>query len=641
MPAPDVTIEWEDESDIPQYIESAEISNNQYPIYMTVFSADKGPEEWKFELNKDDVSAYYGKTPSFSRHGQPLIQAYNSVAAGAKITAKRVVAEDATLANLGVVADVVTTQVPGTDPATGLPLYEDNVTNNVTTTPQYNSSGQPIYHKVNKIDISFRLVSVVLSGNNIKSFANTFYSAYKHTGSRGANVDSYALFLITDNGRGFSNKRFRIYRDTSRSAPVKYVRYILEVSETGYDKPLETLGFTMNPDVIEYNHNSSLSDVILRQSKQLRCVFFDDEFRAFTENVSYLAGLSDNEYAYADCLFGTDFYGNQYTYTAGEASITCSQTPVNLASIYGLQLVNGSNGSWTTNAINSATYSNQVEDAFNGSFDDCIYDLDNVRIDAIFDANYPEPVKRAIEELVNFREDCVYFRDLGLDIRNIDDIKLVYSMQAISRSRFCASYMSSYHIYDPFSRKEVEVTMMYHLARLFVNHFLNGRNRPFCGMKYNMIIPTDDMIDGTLNFAPKRTPSVDQKAELDTLRVNYCTFYEGNVLTVASEYTSQTAYTQLSYINNVLAVQEVIKAIRIACPRYRYSFIDADSDDFAKYKEQIENEVISNYMNRFKLCTIEYTTNSNTTLNKIIYATIKVKFRDFVQTEYFKIRALT
>lgn len=640
MPAPDVHISWEDLSDIPQSIVGAEITNSAYPVYMSAFSADKGPEEWKFELDFEDMKKYYGEIPSFARHGQPLLQAYNAADAGARITAKRVVAEDATLANLGVVADVVTTQVPGTDPTTGLKLYEDNVTNNTTTTPQYDSAGNPVYHMVNKIDISFRLVSVVLSGNNIKSFANTFYSAYKHTGTRGSNVDSYALFLILDNGRGLSNKRFRIYRDTSRSAPVRYVRYILEISETGYDKPLETLGFTMNPDIIELDHNSSLSDVVLRKSKQVRAVFFDDEFQAFTQNVSYLAGLSDNEYAYADCLFGTNLYGNEYTYTDGEASITCSQSPVNLASVYGLQLVNGSNGSWDENAFKSATYANQVADAFNGSFDDCIYDLDNVRVDAIFDANYPELVKRSIEELVCFREDCVYLRDLGLDIRSLEDIQLAYSIQSIRRSKFTAVYLSSYDIYDPYSRKQISITMLYHLARLFVNHFLDGRNRPFCGIKYGITIPVNDMIDGTLNFAPKRTPAVDQKAELDTLRVNYATYYEGTILTVASEYTSQTQFTQLSFLNNVLSVQEVIKAIRVACPRHRYSFIDSDSDDFAKYKEKIEQEVISKYMDRFKMCTIEYTTDEIYTLNKIIYATIKVKFRDFVQTEYFKIQAL-
>ena len=264
----------------------------------------------------------------------------------------------------------------------------------------------------------------------------------------------------------------------------------------------------------------------------------------------------------------------------------------------------------------------------------------NNRIDAIFDANYPELVKREIENLVNFREDCVYFRDMGLDIHGLDDIKIAHELQDISRSRFCATYISSYDKYDYFSRKQVSMTMTYDLVALFTTHFINGRSRPFCGQKYGVVIPTEDMIPGSLNFHPKHTPAVDQKAELDTLRVNYATFYEGNVLTVACEYTSQTDYTQLSFINNVLSVQEVIKAIRVVCPKIRYSFIDEDSEDFTKYKQDIQTYVIDKYANRFKTCEIEYTTNDIYTLNKIIYAVIKVRFRDFVQTEYFKITAL-
>ena len=148
------------------------------------------------------------------------------------------------------------------------------------------------------------------------------------------------------------------------------------------------------------------------------------------------------------------------------------------------------------------------------------------------------------------------------------------------------------------------------------------------------------MIPGSLNYAPKRTPTEDQKEELDTLRVNYATFYEGSILTVACEYTSQTQYTQLSFINNVLSVQEVIKAIRVVCPKIRYSFIDQGSEELKRYKEDINNLIIAKYADRFKSFSIEFQQDELSTLNKVIYAVIYVKFRDFVQTEYFTITAL-
>lgn len=638
MPSADVKIFWDDQSQIPQAYPEASTAVD-YPVLMTVFSADKGPEEWKERLDYDTFKKLYGETPSFYKHGQVLIQAHDAAAAGARMTCKRIVDPDSQLANLGVVAEVTTETVQDIDETTGLKLWTDPVTDSPTTTPQYDQYGNlnpslAITHQ--NVKIAWKLVSVVQAGNNLSTFANTFYAANKHTNTIG-NPDHYALFLITDNGRGASNKRFRIYRDTSRSAPVKYVRYFLEIQENGV--VLETLPFTMNPDIVEKSHNLSLSDVVLRRSNQVRAVVFEDEFKAFTENVSNLAGYTENVFAYADCLFATDFYGNNFTKTPNGGTIT--SYPVNLSTVYGLQLMNGSDGpSFGDRPIASPKYAAEVVNAYDGSFDDCIYDLDNNRIDAVFDADYPEVVKRAIEQLVNFREDCMFFEDMGRDIRSIEDIELIFNTQSIARSRFVALYINSYDVYDPYTCKQINVTMMYNLARLFVNHFINGRSRPFCGQKYKMVIPTDSMIPGTLNFAPKRTPSHDQKAQLDTLRVNYCCMFEGTILAVASEYTSQEQYTQLSFINNVLSVQEVIKAIRIVCPKIRYSFIDEDSDDFARYKEDINNLIIAKYADRFKSCEIEYVTDEIYTLNKIIYAIIKVRFRDFVQTEYFRITAL-
>lgn len=635
MPAADVRITWDDQSFIPTERTTAS-DLIDYPIVMTVFSADKGPEEWKQQLNINDMMAYYGETPSFYKHGQVLIQAYDGADAGARMTCKRIVAGDATLANIGVIANVNTTTYHVVDPGSSLPLYVD--TAGIETTAGPAPGLTPVM--ANQVNIDFSLVSIILSGNNINTFANTFYSANRHTGVVGTGTDQYALFLIADNGRGFSNKRFRIYRDTSRSAPVRYVRYFLEISENGV--VLETLPFTMNPDIVEKNRNLSLSDVVLRRSKQVRAVIFEDEFQAFTENVSYLASLNNNEYAYADCLFGIDLYNNSYSVATAtrRPKIIVSTSPVNLSTVYGIQLINGSNGSWGDRPITASTYAIQMLDAYNGTPDDSIYDVDNNRIDAIFDANLPNVVKRQIERLVNFREDCMFFRDLGTDIRSIPDIEAELTLNPVSNSRFCATYINSYDIYDPWTFKQIKVTVMYNLLRIFTGHFINGRNRPFCGQRYNCVIPTDDMIPGSLNFYPKRTPAEDQKTTLDTLRVNYCAMYDGNILAVASEYTSQTIYTQLSFINNVLSVQEVIKAIRVVCPKIRYAFIDEGSSDFQRYKEDIDNMVISKYANRFKTCEIEYVSDEIYTLNKIVYAVIKVRFRDFVQTEYFKITAL-
>ena len=105
MAIPTVNIIWDDQSAINKIDNIAE-DNVDRPIIMVASTADKGPEEWKHKVFGDDFYKYYGETPSFARHGQPLIQAANAIDAGAYVTFKRVVASDATLANIGIVANV-------------------------------------------------------------------------------------------------------------------------------------------------------------------------------------------------------------------------------------------------------------------------------------------------------------------------------------------------------------------------------------------------------------------------------------------------------------------------------------------------------------------------------------------------------
>ena len=550
----DVIINWDDQSQINQPTVPTEDTVDR-PIIMVACSADKGPEEWKKKLYGQDFFDYYG-TPSFTKHGQALIQAANVINAGGYVTMKRIVATDSTLANIGVYAQVTNTKKQKTD-SNGTPLYTDADTGKETTEPSGNT---PIME--NHVQIDYKLAAVSLNGNDINTFANTFLADKQHTNEIGED-DQYPLFIICDNGRGVSNKRFRIYQDTTTSKPLNYVTYFIDVIENG--ETLETISFTMNPDIILKDRNMSIQNSIRINSKQIRCVFFGDEFDAFAKNVSYLIGDSAGKFKYADVLFGTDLLGNAYP------NITIG-TDVNLSTVYGIQLLNGSNGNFGDRPINSDEYATELKKAFDGSFSDEIYDLDNNRIDAIYDANYPATVKRAIEELVNFREDCVFFRDLGIGARSVEEIRL--RDMDNTHSRFCATYCNSYDIYDPYTKKQITVTVMYHLAQLFVRHFINGRIRPFCGQKYDVVIPNEDVIPGTLNFYPKHTPQLDQKVEMDDLRINYLSYYEGDILTMNSEYTSQEEYTQLSWINNVLGVQELIKAIRALCPKIRYTFLD-------------------------------------------------------------------
>ena len=221
-------------------------------------------------------------------------------------------------------------------------------------------------------------------------------------------------------------------------------------------------------------------------------------------------------------------------------------------------------------------------------------------------------VKEAIAEFVNFREDCVFFRDLGLGLNTFAAIRDAYEKNTI-RSRFISDYCTSYMIKDPVTKKNIEVTMMYDFAECLVNHFDSGAHNPLAGTINRFIL--NEAIKGTINFTPIITPSVNQKQAIDDIRVNYAIFQEDDCV-VQTLYTSQDLNSQLSYVNNVLAIQEVVRAVRIACPRNRYSLVTGS--DMTSYAKAVNN-VLAGFSGNFDVLEFNYTQDPLKASQKIFY----------------------
>ena len=196
--------------------------------------------------------------------------------------------------------------------------------------------------------------------------------------------------------------------------------------------------------------------------------------------------------------------------------------------------------------------------------------------------------------------------------------------------------MTSYQVIDPSTRKRIDVTMMYDFVVPLVSHFLTGAEVPLAGETNNFILAS--AINGTLNYTPVNTLSVNQKDLLDDARINYATYYEyGGALVVESLYTSQDATTQLSYINNVLAIQEVMRALRSSCPKNRFKF--QTGNDFSDYEDAC-TEVLSAYKSWFSKLEFVYTQDDLKATQKIFYASINFSFNNWVQSEIFDLYAL-
>lgn len=611
---PGTFFEWDDQSEI---INLDIVQVRTMPLFAQVFTSDKGEEGWTKLSGQDWFDMYaVNNTVDFSRHGQPLLQTAMAVNAGAEILSKRVVADDAALANIAVIAQVV----PGstsTSPAT------------ISYTLKSASGCKT------QAEIISAISAAVKADNDAEEAA-------AEEAGRDPNL-FYPLWIFFDNGRGESKKRIRISPNYNLSKNyTNFFMYDLDVLESNSE--FDTLHFCLNPDMINNGENISLQYVVHTQSTQIDAYQYSEDIRSFMDAVIAKLPEGTENPEGLDLIFAHDKKGRSIS------TVVVSDTDVDLSINSGTLLMNGSNGSFGDTPITAENYGLMLAKAFagyvpqgqrsfkiltakDGCYDPIIYNVDRYYIDAVMDANYPDVVKRAIEQLVTYREDCFYFRDMGTDKNTIDLI--LSANDDMMKTKFAGTYCTYYDVINPYSRKQITVTMMYSMAQLVVQQFNNGRNLPMAGIKYGFTIT--DAIEGTVGFTPTICPGLNQKEDLLDARINYATYID-NALVIESLYTSQEKYSQLSFMNNVIATQEVIKEIRRRCPALRYSFIDGD--DLEKYRADVE-EVIAPFVSNFKSLTLEYKQDPYYTRNKIFYAVLAVRYRDFVQTEYFKITALS
>lgn len=608
---PGFIVEFDDQSDIPT-LPIEEVRHK--PLFGTIFTSDKGTEDW-FKVTGEDFFKMYGKSISFKRHGQALLQSAVAINAGAELLCKRLVADDAALANIGIVATVTDTEVQATDDE-GNPLYEDadgNQTVEVTDTPVMTTS------KTVKFSLK--------TATGVKTTKEAF-DAIQADCAEG----DYLLFVIADNGRGVSNKRIKMVPHYRLSKSQLYTAYRLSIMEN--NEELESMTFTVNPNIVlaprnGESENISLQSMIRSHSQQLTCIESVDNIEAYFQVIADSIGVSLSTAMTYDPLFLCTNKGESLK------GITLDTDGIDLQYTYGQTLQSGDNGSFGNFPIqNEEEWIKQAKAALDGTYDKVIFNLDQYMITAWVDANYPWEVKRAVETLATFREDFMYFRDQGLDVTSIDHVDMNWWDEA--HNMFCATYPQSYEVLDPYTRRPIKVTIGYSLAKLLVQHCDNGCILPTAGIKHGMII--DDCIYGTLSLAPTICPDPDgnQKEQLDDLRANYASYID-NQLVIEALYTSQERYSQWSFVSNVMGIQEVVKALRRRCPAIRYSFIDGE--DLEMYKAEV-NEVLDKYRSNFKVLELEYKEDATYSLNKIFYAVLKVVYRDFVQTEWFKVTAL-
>ena len=590
--------------------------DDSLPLFLCAFSADKGSEEIT-DLTYSEFKKMYGDTANFFKYGQPLLQAHQILAAGGRVLGKRIVAEDATLANLIITAEVTSQEVNKTN-ADGQQLYIGS--DGQETTEVTETLATTVYATVKYDSVTY----------NVKTMAEL---EAKAASLKTESV--FPLFIISDNGRGVSVKKVRITPDYDTSKKLTYMLY--KIAEIEGVSAVETQRFSMYPDAVNTINGVRRNMVLDKHTmSQLNAEMYTEGCSAFVEKLAEITGYSVDDLYTFDVLFGKTVKQKEL------GLIKIDETGLDITSDYGMELKSGSNGKFGdapfAGTVASQEWADQAIAFFDGTFSDEIFDLDQHKIDFCVDANYPDDVKAAIVKLADFREDFFYFRDLGLNITSITDVYDKVTDLNWTLTPFAGDYMSTYDIIDPFSHKQINVTMTYGLAPLLVNHYTTNVAAPIAGEFNNFVI--SDYVPGTLNIIPRVTPTVDQKEILDDLKVNFVNLTSDKLLAVQSTYTSQDHNGPLSYSSNVIVTQMVIKSIRRYCPKIRFMLMDANATDFGKYKTLIEDNVISRFAQHFKSIELIYTRDDEQIASKIFNASLYCYYRDFPQGEVFDVFAI-
>jgi hypothetical protein len=578
--------------------------------YLILTSSEKGPEELTTESG-DTWLDLYGRNPSFEKHGQPLIQAHNIINAGGVCVTKRLVADDAALSNVAVVA-TVTKETRNKNDADGNPLYIDSVTGNETT--EANGNVRATYDVAL---ISHGLMALEGAKNIDDVVDNAEDATIAESGI-------YPIYVITDNGRGDTGKKVSFEPQYSLSKNRSYMYYtIKEIEGTTIN---ETATFTLDPSIVVNSKAYALDKNTLTQVK---CKTIEKNLYAFVDALAEITGYGTDYLMTQDFLFGKTVKGNQLS------GIEFDETSVDISAEYGIELKYGDNGSFGDHPFGTDEYTRVAVRYLSGEVSDEIYDYTVCAPDLIFDANYPDAIKVKLAEFADQREDIFFFRDLGLDITSYEMLYDRYFASNVSASKWNGTYSTSYDVYDPVTAKPIQVTMLYSMAPLMVDFFANGRYRPLCGASNGMAIT--DYIPGTVRYTPRITPKVNQKSLMEDMRINYAAKISASSdnLIIETCYTSQEAFTQASYINNILSIQQVVKAVRDYSPSVRYQFYT--SNDFSDYAKVIDENVLQKYATQFNSLNLVYTQDDTLGAQKIFKASIEVACGTFIQTEIYDV----
>ena len=689
---------WHDNSGFNVGTEVVDTTNR--PLFMVVNSFDKGPEKL-MEVDATTFNALYG-TMSYDRHGQGSIQAQKIIDAGGRLLIKRVCAADSDLANSVFVATINEGKLSWEIKSIG-PTEDDPDAATPKTFAETKKAAMDFY-KAGKTyplfvitDIgrgkSIKAVRIIPDYDTSRGLEKMIYKFNIYEGTtlmESANISFDPTYQF--NGEYYGLDKNRMTQVTAEVIPEIYEHYLEDITALVFPD--------VEPGTIEYEdaiNTVSGFDLINACTYKVGKIYKNNEPTGKDSDVVLQMKMKEDGKTLdgdsLDVAYGNRFkyigsygsYGENPAKFGNEHKVTDFYDDGTFAEPYFIKAPKESTDPiFAKGGSEEGKYDEymayrlltiDIADVYfgydtDGKFIDEVWDVDTHKLFAVMDANYHKWVKDAMANFVEFRKDCIFFRDSGIGFYSVHDAQEIYtkytlgagadsyikdfgsyinsgkypieilkdSIMAINnlRSRFIADYGTTFEVVDPATKKNIEVTMLYDMAAKLTELYINqGPFAPLAGT-YNGF-ELDTAIDGTINFTPIITPTTNQKQAIDDIRLNYAIFEQEDQCVIQSNYTSQDMNSQLSFINNVLAIQEVARVVRTVCPRNRFRLITGS--DMSEYANAV-SRVLQGYSAYFETLEFQYTEDPLRSIQKIFYASINFSFNNWAQTEIFDLYAL-
>lgn len=558
-----------------------------------VFTSGKGRDG--VLLNKtsiEDFVAEFGY-PNYRVDGQAIYNAIAALSSGqVSVNAMRVMPEDAAYANVVVVAKVKADTNDGTLKIKHEVMCHTSIVDTVSL--------ETLTDGLEEEEDEHGYVTIPLF-------------AFRCLG-RGTYGNAYSVRVSgvphSDKENGFKTYRFEVYETSNGFNKVELFEGSLFVDA------VTSLGTAYIEDVINDSIEGSQKLAMYVSPIAL------DRIYEMYKSIDPDTTLNDWE---LDIINGTDLSGK----AVEKIKIETQNNPLLVTE--GLRLSYGTDGSFVA-SISSRDMKTREDaisaayiKAFKGELDRTILSKRRMPTLAMFDANYPQEVKRAMVDLAIKRGDFRLYLDSGIISTLTEATEYGKRMEAIS-DRNVSKEFQHYVTRDPFTRKNIVVTTTYYLIKELTKHIcVNGAQYPFTGENYakltghtsNSLKPVVDVDD------------LEAKEQLYNLRMNYYEAVAENTFVRATQSTSQAEWSDLSEESNALVLLEMQNLLEDLVYSLTYNF--ASAEDRTRYTEDATRLLESFQGSKVESATVFFDMSTWESERSILHCYLAVTFRGMVK----------